>query len=76
MEAGIQQESERENESSIPTIYKKKRKLFYLDFLLTPSYTKNITQVIDITGILEDNFFVFTSRLKNHPPSYAASHLP
>lgn len=76
MEAGIQQESERENESSIPTIYKKKRKLFYLDFLLTPSYTKNITQVIDITGILEDNFFVLSSRLKNHPPSYAASHLP
>lgn len=55
---------------------KKKRKLFYLDFLLTPSYIKNITQVIDNTGILEDNFFVLSSRLKNHPPSYAASHLP
>jgi len=47
MEAGIQQESERENEGSIPTIQKKRSilKLFYLDLLLALIYIKNITQV-------------------------------
>lgn len=54
MEAGIQQESEGENESSIPTIEKKK-KLFRFSF--STKLHKTITQVIGNIGIVEDHFF-------------------
>lgn len=74
MEAGIQQESERENESSIPII-EKKSKIILFRFSFSTKSHRTITKVIDNIGLVEENYFEFSSSLKNHPPSYAASHL-
>lgn len=74
MEAGIQQESERENESSIPIIEKKLKNILFRFSFSTKSH-KTITKVIDNIGIVEENYFELSSSLKHHPPSYAASHL-